>query len=521
MNLLIQNFFKKKFSNSIYLFFLGTISAFSLPPYNYFIINFITFTLFFIFLFNKKKKTNKNKSFFKYGWCFGFGYFLSSLYWISISLTFDQSFKLLIPLAIILVPAFLAIFYGLITYLFSILYSKKVISSFLIFSILFGIIELIRGYILTGFPWNLIAFSFYENKNFIQILSIIGTYSFNLICISLFTSPALFILRNSRKEIVVCFIFILISVSFLIFGTIKNNQFDSIKSVENDYTIRVISSDISLNRFYSGEDELKIINELISLSKPDKKQTTIFLWPEGIIPDTYLGDMKIYKNLFFENFGSNHLIIMGINRLKNKNGKNLFFNSMAIFDRELNLINSYNKINLVPFGEFIPFENFLGFIGLRTITNDYQSFSSGSIRKSLNIKNDKFNLTLLPLICYEIIYSGKLFKNENFDYIINISEDGWFGESIGHKQHFAHSIFRSIESGKYIIRSANNGISAIINPIGVIEQEVEYGATGYIDFTESKSMKPTLFSIHGNIIFIILILLYIFFIFSFNRIENE
>ena len=212
---------------------------------------------------------------------------------------------------------------------------------------------------------------------------------------------------------------------------------------------------------------------------------------------------------------------MGINRLENKNGKNLFFNSMAIFDRELNLINSYNKINLVPFGEFIPFEDILGFIGLRTITNDYQSFSSGSIRKSLNIKNDKFNLTLLPLICYEIIYSGKLFKDENFDYIINISEDGWFGESIGPKQHFTHSIFRSIESGKYIIRSANNGISAIISPIGVIEQEVEYGATGYIDFTESKSVKPTLFSIYGNIIFIILILLYIFFIFSFNRIENE
>ena len=194
-----MNLSKKNFLNSIYIIFLGAVSSYSLPPYNYFIINFITFSLFFIFIFKKKKGTTYNKSFFLYGWSFGFGYFLLSLYWIAISLTFDQSFRFLIPLAIILLPALLAIFYGLMTYLFSILYSKNTIGSFFIFSVLFGTFEFIRGSIFTGFPWNLIAFSFSENIYFIQILSIIGTYSFNLICISLFTVPAIFILRNSIK----------------------------------------------------------------------------------------------------------------------------------------------------------------------------------------------------------------------------------------------------------------------------------------------------------------------------------
>ena len=216
----LSNSFKKKFLNSLYIISLGAISSFSLPPYNYFIINFITFSLFFIFIFNKKKTSN-NKSLFKYGWYFGFGYFLFSLYWIAISLTFDQSFKFLIPVAIVLLPAFLAIFYGLITYLFSILFTKNVTNSFFIFSILFGTIEFVRGSIFTGFPWNLISFSFSSSIYFIQILSIIGTYSFNLICISFFTAPALFILRNSKTEVMVCFFFILVSITFLIFGNVK------------------------------------------------------------------------------------------------------------------------------------------------------------------------------------------------------------------------------------------------------------------------------------------------------------
>ena len=130
-------------------------------------------------------------------------------------------------------------------------------------------------------------------------------------------------------------------------------------------------------------------------------------------------------------------------------------------------------------------------------------------------------MNLLPLICYEIIYSGKLSKDKNFDYIINISEDGWFGNSVGPKQHFSHSIFRSIESGKYIIRSSNNGISAIINPIGIVEQRVEFGSKGFVELSESKVIKPTLFMLYGNTIFLILILLYIFLLFSFIKLNNE
>ena len=130
-------------------------------------------------------------------------------------------------------------------------------------------------------------------------------------------------------------------------------------------------------------------------------------------------------------------------------------------------------------------------------------------------------MRLLPLICYEIIYSGNIFNNRDFDYIINISEDGWFGQSIGPHQHFVHSIYRAIESGKYVLRSANNGIAAIINPSGVVEKQVGLNQYGFVDLLETKKIEPTIFSKYGNKIFILIILMYIFLIFSFNRMNNE
>ena len=512
---------KRKYIEIVFLIILGAASSLSLPPYNYLIINFFTFSAFFIFLFKKSKITQSKKNFFFYGWLFGFGYFLSSLYWISISLTFDQNFKFLIPITIILIPSFLGIFYGLVTFCFIISKSKKIVSSFLVFSLFFGVFEFIRGSILTGFPWNLIAYSFVNHLEILSITSLIGTYGFNLFCISLFASPAIFILRETRKDIGVCVVFLILPLLFYLYGSSYKETFNSSDVTNYDYKVRVIGSNISLDRFYLNIDPVSVINELIEISEPEKDDKTIFIWPEGILPDVSQEELVEFKWLFEDTFSKNHLLFIGINSQKTNKEKINYFNSLSIYGHDLEILDFYNKINLVPFGEFLPFENILKKFGLSAITNNYQSFSKGQDRKIIEIKRDDFSLKILPLICYEIIYSGKIFQNQSFDLMVNISEDGWFGRSIGPKQHFAHSIFRSVESGKYLLRSANNGIAAIVNPLGIVEQKVEYGDSGYIDFKKAKKIQPTLFSKYGNKIFITLILLYIFMIFSFNRFKNE
>ena len=505
----------------IYLILLGVLTSLSLPPFNYVAINFLTLSLFYIFLI-KKIEFNKNKKiFFLYGWLFGFGYFVSNLYWISISLTFDQNFKFLIPFTIILIPGFLALFYGLVTYLFAVLKPNKNLSSLFLFSLIFGIVEFLRGSILTGFPWNLIAYSFSNQIEILNITSIIGTYSFNLFCISLFTSPSIFILRENKKDISICVAFLITTMSFYVFGSQNLEKFNNQEVKKLDYKLRILSSNISIDRFYNNIDPITAIEELIEISSPKKNEKIIFIWPEGIIPGISQDQLKEYKWLFENKFNENHLLAIGINSKENENKTIKYFNSFSIFDRDLNVVNSYKKINLVPFGEFLPFEKILKGIGLKTITNDYQSYSKGEERNIIDLKFGNLSVKILPLICYEIIYSGKIFTNSNFDYIVNISEDGWFGKSIGPEQHFTHSIFRAIESGKYVLRSANNGTTAIINPMGVVEQKVNINKSGYIDLGESRKIEMTLFAKFGNKIFGFIILLYIFLIFSFKKRKNE
>ena len=512
---------KKFYIEVLFLISLGLLTSISLPPFNYFIINIFTLSLFYIFLVKKFSEIQNKKIFFLYGWLFGFGYFVSNLYWISISLTFDENFKFLIPLTIILIPGFLSLFYGLVSYLFVILKPKENISSFFLFSIIFAIIEFIRGSILTGFPWNLIAYSFSNQLEILNITSIIGTYSFNLFCISLFTSPSLIILMKKKKKFGVFIAFLIITISFYIFGSQNLKKFNEIEANKHGFKIRIISSNISIDRFYDDIDPIQGIEDLIKISSPPENEKVIFIWPEGILPGILQEELIQYKQIFSEAFNENHLIILGIDSRSRENQTLKYFNSFSVFDHELNLINSYNKVNLVPFGEFLPLEKILKKVGIKTITNYYQSYSKGEARDIMEINQKNFSLKILPLICYEIIYSGKVFRDDNFNYIINISEDGWFGNSVGPQQHFVHSIYRAIESGKYVLRSSNNGISAIVNPLGEIEKKVYLNQSDFIDFSESKKIKSTIFSQYGNKIFGLIILLYIFLIFSFKNHRNE
>ena len=495
---------QKKLSIYIIPFILGLITSFSLPPYSFFFINFITFPLFLIYLISNYKK-GKWASFIV-GWMFGFGYFISNLYWITNALTFEENFKPLIPFALILIPLFLGVFYGTATLACSFFYLNKKLSSILIFSIFFSLIEFIRGFILGGFPWNIIAFAWTDYLYFLQILSFIGTYSFNLLSITIFLIPViiLFNYKNLTKSFILIFSLVILIINFL-YGSFVINTNQDLNNKNSNSLIKIVSPKIDIERYFTNENPEKIILELVKLSDPEGMEKTIFIFPEGVFSNIYLEDLNNYRYIFSKNYSDQHKIVIGINS-KDESG---IFNSMVVLDKNLNILDKYNKNKLVPFGEFLPFENFFNKFGIKKITQGYNSFSSDNKRNILNINN----IYLLPLICYEIIYSGEIKKNDDFDILLNISEDGWFGNSVGPYQHFSHSVFRSIEEGKNLIRSANNGISAFINSKGQIISKIESTERGVIEIKSFEETKKTLFSSFGNKIFFYFLLFYISLIF--------
>ena len=501
---------KNKLSIIIIIFILGFLSSFSLPPYNFFFINFFTFPfLFYILVINSDRNLLNN---FLVGWFYGFSYFLASLYWISNSLKFDQNFENLIFLSIILIPFLLSFFYGLFSYLLKFYNLKMNFTSILIFSLTLSIVEYIRGTIFGGFPWNLISFSLVNFISSLQILSYIGTYSFNLLAITFYTLPIMILFKI---KILKKFIILLSAMSILLLNFYYG--FNKIEQIENSPkkiiypSIKLVSPKFSIERFFIDEPVEDKIKELFEISYPLNKDL-ILIFPEGI---TNIGEIDQLDNNFNEI--SNQLtdkskVILGITL---DDGENIF-NSLAIFNKEFKLEHKYNKNKLVPFGEFLPFEKFLSRFGLKKITSGYKSFSSSTERKILNVGEISF----LPLICYEIIFSGALSKNtNNYDFILNISEDGWFGNSIGPVQHFNHSIFRSIEEGKDVLRVANNGISAHISLNGKVNQKLNTTEKGSIEIKFVSKAFPTLFSIYGNKIFFFLVFFYISLIFFLKKIK--
>ena len=255
---------------------------------------------------------------------------------------------------------------------------------------------------------------------------------------------------------------------------------------------------------------------MIKYSAPDKNKKTLFVWPEGIFTGFNFDQIKQYKSEFETAFSGNHLILFGVNRTVPGEFKNQIFNSLVIINNKFDILFEYDKLKLVPFGEILPFEKSLRKIGLKKITEGYGSFSRG---KKSNIFSDN-GLKLLPLICYEIIFPelSQIYKQKNL--IVNISEDAWFGKTIGPDQHLAKAIFRSVENNVFLVRSANKGFSAFIDNKGVVKKILKPSEIGIIElnvpFINNDEIKYKI-----DLIFFVLLFTCVFIFIIFKKNENK
>ena len=496
---------------------LGSLTILSFEPFNLTIINLIIFPFFFYLLvyINKRSKViyrqkPYKKNLFIFGLAFGFGFYLSGISWITNSLTFDENFKILIPFALILIPLFLSLFVGLTTLIIG-PYLKLNFPSLLIFTTSLAFSDYLRSNVLTGFPWNLWAYSTIQINEILQITNQIGLYSYNLFVITIFTLPIIFLFKISKIKKIVSFIVIFFIIfSLYIYGNYEiNKNKKTLESVKEKIYVKVISPNFNLEYGLTDQEIEKRFRKLIKYSDPDQGKETLFVWPEGVFSGYSYNEILPFKDLILNNFSNKHYIVFGVNKLDPISGK--FYNSMLVINNKLEIIQSYNKRKLVPFGEFLPFENIVSKLGLKKITEGHGSFLKGENNNSLVIKGIK----ILPLICYEIIFPDLIQKSDtNTNLIVNISEDGWFGNSIGPDQHFAKAIFRAIENNTFLLRSTNRGVSAIIDNKGNLIKKINRNEAGNIEF-EVPLVKSN--KIKNDLIFFTLLITYLLTFFIYKK----
>lgn len=496
LQLIINKFFKYRKLSS---FILGAASVLALPPHYAFVILFITFSGLLLLL----DKAPNLKNSFAIGYWFGFGFFAFGFSWIGNALLIDPlHFGWLYPICLFACGAFFGLFIAfpaLLSFWFKNLYAK--IFAFATFWVIF---EWIRSFFLTGFPWNLLGSVLAFNIQAIQLASVIGTYGLSLLVILITSAPALFIKYKNRQSLAVAST-IIIGLSLIIgsFGFYHYHKYND--KTPSETIIRFVQPSIPQNMKWDKAALENNLNQYIKLSQAEGLDKVDFvLW--GETASAFALDMEdYYRQSITEAIPEHGYLITGLVRYKFDNYDYYQpMNSMFVLNKQGDIENYYDKTHLVPFGEYIPLRQYMP-RWVRPVTNTIANFKAGSGHKKINIKDYP---SFGSLICYEIIFPAEVVDNtQKPEWLINLTNDGWYGDSSGPYQHLVTTQLRAVEEGITIARIANSGISAMISRTGEVIASLPLNHNGYIDVPLPQQLSmPTLYGKYSNIIVLILCL---------------
>jgi len=483
---------QKLLPQNILAMLCGCILTLSFAPFDFWPTIFVAISFVFYLLQNS---TNKKEAFWL-GFCFAFAFFVSSIYWISASLLVDaKHFAWLIPFAITLIPALLATYYGLIFIIFTVLKQKfklNIWQKALLFSLLWLIAEIARSTLFSGFSWNLLGYVSLSMPYIAQTADIWGVYglSFCLCFCSIFSIT--WFNQRKQKEYWQYFGFATFIMIFcLLYGFFRLNY---IKTTTNKtWQIRLVQANIPQSTKWEETDKLKNLNHHIQLSQNNSHLDAI-IWPETAIPFAVsnLNTHQLQQSLQSA-IPKNGSLISGLIYIDYQNSDLQIFNSAIHLNNQKSEF--YHKHHLVPFGEYVPLHKYFHFLfldeTLKTITNDAVNFSQGTGPQTLFANNFSFS----PLICYEVIFGTKIINKQNPpDILINLTNDGWFGKTIGPYQHLAHAQMRAIEYRKPLLRVAGTGISAYINEYGKVVNHIPLQETKFLDVEVHESQLNSLYT---------------------------
>ncbi len=464
---------------------MGALSTLGFQPYSFLPIFCLTFSV----LFWSINQCLTKKQFFMTGFCFGFGLGSCSLFWVTNALLLDTaSFGWALPLIPIGFGLLFGLFYG-----FSSLFCYKSsagIGRLFMFAGVFTLLEWVRSWIFTGFPWNLLGNAWTAFLPVLQSASVIGVFGLSFFSIFWFCSFAFLITRQYR-------LFTFIAFSFLIITGLGYIRLYSAEKAEIwGVKVRLVQPAIPQSLKWDINAAEENLMQHIRLSKSaGADKITHLIWSEVATPFLLDQDEQA-RAMTISALHQEETLITGSLR---RSSKSHLSNSVLVINDVGQIVSFYDKSHLVPFGEYVPFRDILPMEKIVPISSD---FLAGSGPQTIRIPGAP---PAGLLVCYEIIFPGKVVHSKyRPDWLINVTNDGWYGLSAGPYQHLATAQLRAVEEGLPVVRAAGSGISAIISPYGEIIKSLPLGYKGVLDSSVPQKIAPPFYTFYRNRLVILL-----------------
>ena len=461
----------------------GAFAALSQPPFDFFAASFVSFPVLVWLIDGAASQPGERLGRrmmrpFLIGWWFGFGYFLAGLWWTGAALLVEaELFAWALPIAVLGLPALLGLFYGLAVLVARTGWSDGA-GRIAALAVGFALAEWLRGFVLTGFPWNPIGQAAMPVPLAMQSVGAVSMAGINALAVFVFAAPALLAARRGRA----------LAFTFAAAATALHLGYGAWRLATAEatpaplLTVRIVQPSVSQTEKWDATVRQRIFATLLDLSaRPAAEGAAapeLIVWPETAVPFV-LSERPEALVALADMIGEAQTLFAGAVRVEGEQADARYYNAIVAIDGDGEIVAAADKMWLVPFGEFMPFGELLSRIGVEKLVRSVSSFTPGSQRPLLATPS---GARALPFICYEIIFPGMAGHGEaEADFILNVTNDAWFGDTPGPYQHFRQAQIRAVEAGRPLVRAANNGISGVVDAYGRVVDAFALNAVGALD----------------------------------------
>lgn len=480
-------------------FLCGALGAAAMPPYDVVVAMAVSFpVLVWLIDGTAAAQTSRRRWLllpaFLTGWWFGFGYFVAGLWWLGNALLVDaEAFAWALPLAVLGLPAVLAVFHGLAAAFARMLWSDGA-GRIAALAAGFGLAEWLRGFLFTGFPWNAVGYAMMPAPVMMQSVGIVGLEAMSALAVFVFAAPALAPaltpapVARRRGAVAGLAAAALLLGAHIGYGTWLLANTPPAHGSGEGPVFRLVQPVTDQSVRWRPEEAARIFETHLAMSAAAPVPATgrrpdIIIWPETAVPFILSDNPRALQRIAEVLEDGQRLLTGAVRRQPAEAGAlPRYYNAILVIDGNGRIVDVADKNHLVPFGEYLPFENWLRSLGLAAVAEMPGGYSAGRMRLPLDIGR---GLTAWPLICYEAIFPAAMppAGGARPDLLLNLTNDAWFGDTPGPYQHFRQAQIRAVQAGLPMIRVANTGVSAAIDARGRILNTLGLYEQGFIDTT--------------------------------------